>query len=89
MKKFVSSRYLSLALVAAAFAIAGSAPASAQALDRTGSMMPHHFTSTGELKWGSDQPQAEGQQTAQQQVTTPSRKLYLSAKRHASRAHAH
>jgi hypothetical protein len=84
MKRFVPSKYLAFALVAAAFAVAGAAPASAQALDRTGSPLPHHFDGTGELKWGSDQPQA-----AAQQVTTPSRKLYLSAKQHVARAHAH
>jgi hypothetical protein len=84
MKSFVSSKYLSLALVAAALAVAGLAPASAQSLDRTGSPLPHHFDGSGELKWGSDQPQA-----ATPQAATPSRKLYLSAKQHVARAHAH
>ena len=56
MKTFFSSKVLSAALIAAAFAAAGSVPASAQSLSRDGSLMPHYFDKSGELKWGGWAP---------------------------------
>jgi hypothetical protein len=84
MKSFVSSKILSVALVAAAFAAVGAAPASAQALSHDGSLLPHYYDNNGDLKWGGWAPPA-----AEQQATAGSHKLYLYAKPHASRARVH
>ena len=78
MKTFVSSKYLSAAFAVAAFATIGSAPAFAQALSHDGSLMPHYFDASGELKWGSWAPP-----TAEQTVANiPHHNLYLSARPH-------
>jgi hypothetical protein len=82
MKTLVSSKVLSIALVAAAFAAVGAAPASAQSMTHDGSLLPHYFDNNGELKFGGWAPPA-----AEHQVTGPSRSLYLYAKPHAHRSH--
>ena len=83
MKSLFSSKVLSAALIAAAFAAVGSVPASAQSLSHDGSLMPHYFDKSGELKWGGWAPAAPEHQAA-----NPSRTLYLYAKPHAHRSHA-
>jgi hypothetical protein len=82
MKTFFSSKVLSAALIAAAFAAAGSVPASAQSLSRDGSLMPHYFDKSGELKWGGWAPAAPEHQAA-----APSHSLYLYAGPKVHRAH--
>jgi hypothetical protein len=82
MKRLVSSKVLSIAFAAAAFAAIGSAPASAQALSHDGSLMPHYFDKDGELKWGGWGPPA-----AEQPAAHASHSLYLYAKPHAHRSH--
>ena len=90
MKTVFSSKILSAALIATAFAAVGSVPASAQALSHDGSLMPHYFDKDGELKWGGwAPPAAEHQAVARShQAAAPSRSLYLYAKQHAHRSHA-
>jgi hypothetical protein len=83
MKSLFSSKVLSAALIATAFAAVGSVPASAQSLSHDGSLMPHYFDKDGELKWGGWAPAA-----AEQPAAHPSRSLYLYAKPHAHRVHA-
>ena len=83
MKTLFSSKFLSAALIAAAFAAVGSVPASAQALSHDGSLLPHYFDKNGELKFGSWGPPA-----AEQQAANPSRTLYMYAKPHAHHSHA-
>jgi hypothetical protein len=46
----------SKALVAALAALTIASPAFAQSQDRTGSMLPHYFNSSGEMVWGSWAP---------------------------------
>jgi hypothetical protein len=82
MKSLFSSKVLSAALIASAIAVVGIAPASAQSLSHDGSLMPHYFDKSGELKWGGWAPAAPEHQAA-----APSRTLYLYAG-HAHRAHA-
>jgi hypothetical protein len=54
MKKlFAVKNYLSVALVVAAFATVGSASAFAQSFSHDGSLLPHYYDASGELKWGS------------------------------------
>jgi hypothetical protein len=79
--RLFSAKILSAALIATAFAAAGSAPASAQALSHDGSLMPHYFDKDGELKWGGWGPAAE------QKPAAPSHSLYLYAKPHGHRSH--
>ena len=83
MKRVISSKVLAAALIAAAFAGVGAAPASAQAVTKEGSLLPHYFDNNGDIEWGSWGPPA-----AQQQAAAPSRTVYLYAKPHAHRAHA-
>ena len=83
MKRFISRKALSAVLIAAAFAGAGAVPASAQAVTKEGSALPHYFDKDGGLVWGGWGPQA-----AEQHAAAPSRILYLSAKPHAHRSHA-
>jgi hypothetical protein len=78
MNRIVSRQALSAVLIAAAFAGAGAAPASAQAVTREGSALPHYFDTNGELKWGSWGPAAAEQKAA----SIPRRNLYLSARPH-------
>ena len=88
MKTVFSSKILSAALIATAFAAVGSVPASAQALSHDGSLMPHYFDKDGELKWGGWGPPAAEQHAAArspQHAAAPSRTLYQSAKLHARR----
>jgi hypothetical protein len=82
MKGIFSSKVLSAALIATAFAAVGSVPASAQSLSHDGSLMPHYFDKDGELKWGGWAPQA-----GEQHAAAPTRSLYLYAKPHAHRSH--
>jgi hypothetical protein len=56
MKRFIAKKYLSTALVLAAFGAAGTVPAFAQARDHTGSMMPFYYESTGAQVTGSWAP---------------------------------
>jgi hypothetical protein len=87
MKTVFSSKILSAALIATAFAAVGSVPASAQALSHDGSLMPHYFDKDGELKWGGwAPPAAERQAVARSHQAA--RSLYLYAKQHAHRSHA-
>jgi len=83
MKTLFSSKVLSAALIAGALAAVACAPASAQSLSHDGSLMPHYFDKSGELKWGGWAPTAPEHQAA-----APSRNLYLYAKSHAHRSHA-
>ena len=83
MKRLFSSKYLSAVLIAAAFAAIGAVPASAQALSHYGSVLPHYFDASGELKWGAWAPSS-----AEHKVIIPSHNLYLYAKPHAHRAGA-
>jgi hypothetical protein len=54
MKIFASAnKYLSVAFALVAIAAAGTAPASAQSRDRTGSMMPFYYDESGAQKTGS------------------------------------
>jgi hypothetical protein len=85
MKALVSSKVLSIALVAAAFAAVGSVPASAQSASHDGSLMPHYFDKNGELKWGGWGP--AGSEQPQQQAASPQRSIYLYAKPHAHHRH--
>ena len=83
MKRIISSKAVFAALLAAAFAGVGAVPASAQAVTRDGSLLPHYYGKDGELKWDGWGPPA-----AEHQAANPSRTLFLSAKPHAHRAHA-
>jgi hypothetical protein len=78
MKRLVSSKYLSAAFAVAAFATIGSVPAFAQSLSHDGSLMPHYFDASGELKWGGWAPAAAEQKV----VSIPHHNLYLSAGQH-------
>jgi hypothetical protein len=78
MKTIFNGKVLSAALIAAAVAVVGSAPASAQSLSHDGSLIPHYFDKNGELKWGGWAPPAAEQQVA----SVPHRALYLSARQH-------
>ncbi len=83
MKKLVAvNKYLSVALVVAAFATAGSATAFAQALTHDGSLLPHYFDAAGELKWGSWGPQ-EATAVVHRQALRPTRPLVQNAGRSA------
>jgi hypothetical protein len=85
MKRLVSSKLLSAAIIAGVFAAVGSLPAAAQTMSHDGSLLPHYFDKNGELKFGSWGPPA-----AEPPAAHVSRSLYLSAKRkHLPRAHAH
>jgi|HubBroStandDraft_6_1064221.scaffolds.fasta_scaffold4668749_1 hypothetical protein len=83
MKRVISSKALSAVLIAAAFAGAGAVPASAQAVTKEGSALPHYFDKDGSIVWGGWGPQA-----AEQHAAAPSRTLYLSTTPHARRNHA-
>jgi hypothetical protein len=50
---FAVKNYLPIAFAVAALATVGSASAFAQSLSHDGSLMPHYFDKSGELKWGS------------------------------------
>jgi hypothetical protein len=83
MKRIISSKALSAVVIAAALAGVGAVPASAQAITKEGSGLPHYFDRDGALVWGSWGPAAAAQQAA-----TSSRTIYMSAKPRAHRAHA-
>jgi hypothetical protein len=87
MKHVISSKVLFAALIATAFAGVGAVPASAQAVTKEGSGLPHYFDKDGSIVWGGWGPQA-GPQAAEQHAAAPSRTLYLSAKPRAHRHHA-
>jgi hypothetical protein len=78
MKSLFSSKVLSAALIATAFAAVGSVPASAQSLSHDGSLMPHYFDKDGELKWGGWAPPAAEQKV----LGIAHHSLYLSARQH-------
>jgi hypothetical protein len=81
MKKlFAVKNYLPVALVVAAIATAGSAPAFAQAQSHDGSLLPHYFDASGELKWGSWGPQ-EATATVHHQAVRPTQPLIQNAGR--------
>ncbi len=83
MKHVISSKALFAALIAAAFAGVGAVPASAQAVTRDGSLLPHYYGKDGELKWDG-----WGPSVAEHQAAAPSRPHYhLYAKQHAHRGH--
>jgi hypothetical protein len=85
MKKLVAVKsFLSVALAVAAFATFGSASASAQALSHDGSLLPHYFDSSGELKWGSwSEPQTAAPAAVRHQALRPTRQLIQNAGRSA------
>ena len=81
MKRLVAAKsYLSIVFAVAAFATLGSASASAQALSHDGSLLPHYFDKTGELKWGS-WGEAEAAPIVRHQALRPSRQLIQNAGR--------
>ena len=80
MKRIISSKVIFAALIAAAFAGVGVVPASAQAVTREGSLLPHYFEKDGTLVWGNWGPSAP-----QHQAAAPSRAHNLYAKQHAHR----
>jgi hypothetical protein len=80
MKKlFVAKNYLFAALAVAMFASAG--PASAQALSREGSVLPHYFDGAGELKWGSWSPAESATAAVHHQALRQTRQLIQNAGR--------
>jgi hypothetical protein len=81
MKRLIASKYLSVALVVAALAAAGSAPVFAQSRSHYGSLLPHYFDGAGELIWGSWAPPAADQKRA-----NPPHRLYLYVKPDSARA---
>ena len=83
MKRVISSKAVFAAVIAAARAGVGAVPASAQAITKEGSGLPHYFDKDGGLVWGNWGPTA-----AQQQAANPSRTIYMSAKPRAHRSHA-
>jgi hypothetical protein len=91
MKTFASAnKYISVAFALVAIAAAGTAPASAQSRDRTGSMMPFYYDETGAQKTGSWSKEEEAG-AVNKQAALPARSLYLYAGKHAPRhgARAH
>ena len=82
MKRVISSKVVAAVLIAAAFAGVGAAPASAQAVTKEGSLLPHYFEKDGSINWSGWGPTA-----AEHQAAAPSRTLYLYAKPHAHRSH--
>jgi hypothetical protein len=61
MKNFASAnKYLSAAFALAAIVAAGTAPASAQSRDHTGSMMPFYYDGEGGQKTGAWSKEEEG-----------------------------
>ncbi len=87
MKKLVAVKnYLPLIFAVALFAGVGSSPGFAQALSHDGSLLPHYFDSSGELKWGSWGPAAEAAPAApaaHRQALRPTRSLIQNAGRSA------
>jgi hypothetical protein len=85
MKKLVAAKsYLSIALAVAAFATLGSVSASAQALSHDGSLLPHYFDKSGELKWGSwGEQQTAAPVVVHHQALRPTRQLIQNAGRSA------
>jgi hypothetical protein len=82
MKTVVAStKYLSIALAAAAFVAFGSASAFAQSRDHTGSMMPTYYDNAGgqvtDGSWGKQQAAP----AARHQALRPSRQLIQDAGR--------
>jgi hypothetical protein len=84
MKKLVDAKIsLSVALAVAAFATLGSASASAQALSHDGSLLPHYFDKSGELKWGSWGEEQAATPVVRHQALRPTRQLIQNAGRSA------
>jgi len=84
MKKlFTAKNYLSVELVVAAFAGVGSGSAFAQSLSHDGSLMPHYFDSSGELKWGSWANQEAAAPPVHHQALRQTRRLIQNAGRSA------
>jgi len=67
----------------AAFATLGSASASAQALSHDGSLLPHYFDKSGELKWGSWGEEQAATPVVRHQALRPTRQLIQNAGRSA------
>jgi hypothetical protein len=88
MKKLVAVKnYLSVALAVAMFTAVGVASASAQAPSHEGSVLPHYFDSSGELKWGAwtaqEAASAAAPTAVHHQALRPTRHLILDAGRSA------
>jgi hypothetical protein len=80
MKKLVAVKnYLPLMFAVALFAGVGSSSAFAQAQSHDGSLLPHYFDSSGELKWGSWGPAAEAAPAVHRQALRPTRSLIQNA----------
>jgi len=81
MKTLVAAKkYLSVALAVAALASVGSASAFAQALSHDGSLLPHYYDGSGELKWGS-WGKEEAAPAVRHQALRPTRQLFQDAQK--------
>ncbi len=82
MKKLVAPQIsLSVALAVAAFSAVGSVPASAQSFSHDGSLLPHYFDKSGELKWGSWGEEQAAAPAVRHQALRPTRQLIQNAGR--------
>jgi hypothetical protein len=77
---FTAKNYLPVAFAVAAFATIGSASAFAQSLSHDGSLLPHYYDASGELKWGS-WGQEEAAPAVRHQALRPTQQLIQDAQK--------